>query len=431
MEQIKKINERSRHLENELISRLVFDNSKILPVSNLIKSEEFYYLRKEFEILVDCAQNDKNLILEFKSNNISFSQFLEISFRDVEIICKEIRETNNARKVYIILEQSLKNIPTENIYEYISDFQKRIISNVEKFDFEKTDIESLLKDYKEKQEFYKEKFRNGNGIIGLSTGYQNLDEIIDGLRPEHLWIIGGYTNVGKTASALNIAAELIRNKKKVAYFSFEMGQIDILARLIGIMSGESGLSILKGYGKNEDKINEVMEEIRKSNFSVHSFKSEISELLFSMLEEQTNSKIDLFVIDFIQLITVKNAKSEYETITTAILELQKAAKKFKTPIIVLSQISNEGARGESPIMTFKGSGAIAAAADLAIEIKSDEIDKESFKEKLKLGEDIRMKWDVRKNRHGRVGTIQMYFNGRTGIFRLPTLEDSKIPGFEF
>ena len=150
-----------------------------------------------------------------------------------------------------------------------------------------------------------------------------------------------------------------------------------------------------------------------------------------MLEEQTNSKIDLFVIDFIQLITVKNAKSEYETITTAILELQKAAKKFKTPIIVLSQISNEGARGESPIMTFKGSGAIAAAADLAIEIKSDEIDKESFKEKLKLGEDIRMKWDVRKNRHGRVGTIQMYFNGRTGIFRLPTLEDSKIPGFEF
>ena len=81
-----------------------------------------------------------------------------------------------------------------------------------------------------------------------------------------MWIIGGYTNVGKTASALNIAAELIRNKKKVAYFSFEMGQIDILARLIGIMSGESGLSILKGYGKNEDKINEVMEEIRKVIF---------------------------------------------------------------------------------------------------------------------------------------------------------------------
>ena len=427
MEQLKKINDRSRALEIELLSKLLLDESKIIPASTLVKGDEFYYFRKEFETMIDCAINNKNFIIEFQEQNLSIAKFSEIlTLRDINSICKEIREANNARKVYAILEQSLKEIPTIDIYEFVSDFQKRITVGIEKFDFEKTDIGSILEEYKKKQEFYINKFKNGNGIIGLSTGYSNLDEVIDGLREEHLWVIGGYTNTGKTASALNITAQLVKDKKRVAYFSFEMGQTDILARLIGIMSEESGISILKGFGKNKNKTEEAMEMIKQSNFSIHSFKSEISELLFTMLEENLKQKIDLFVVDFIQLITVKGAKSEYETITTAILELQKAAKRFKAPIIVLSQISNEGAKGDSPIMTFKGSGAIAAAADLAIEIKSDETDRETLKEKLKSGADVKMKWDIRKNRHGRVGTINMYFNGRTGIFRLPTAKDGEI-----
>lgn len=424
MEKIQKINERSNQLEKELIGHLFFKNEEVLAVSTLIKSEEFFYFKKEFEVLLDCVSNGKNIFIEFRGNNLSYSRFMEmISFREVEVMCREIRETNNARKIYVILEESLKNIPTDNVFGFVSDFQKKIISKVEKTDLEKTDIESLIKEFKTKQEFYKEKFRNGNGIIGLSTGYPNLDEVIDGLRQEHLIVIGGYTNTGKTFAALNIASQLIKDKKRVAYFSFEMGQVDILSRLVGILSNESGLSILKGFGKKTEETNKAIEMIQESNISIHSFKSEISELLFTMLEENIKQKVDLFVIDFIQLITVKGSKSEYETITTAILELQKAAKRFKTTIIVLSQISNEGAKGDSPIMTFKGSGAIAAAADLAIEIKSNETDRETLKEKLKSGVDVRMKWDIRKNRHGRVGAIDMCFNGRTGIFRFETEKD--------
>lgn len=431
MEKIQKINSRSKQLEQELLGRLFFNEKDAIAVSTLIKAEEFYFFRKEFEIILDCAINNKNLVIEFKGNNLIFSPFMEtVSFRNIEIICYEIRETNNARKIYSILEESLNEIPTTNIFEFVSDFQKKITSNVEKTNIERSDIESLIKKYKEQQEFYREKFRNGNGIIGMSTGYYNLDAIIDGLREEHLWIIGGYSSVGKTAAALNITSQLVKDKKRVVYFSFEMGQIDILARLIGIMSQESGISILKGFGKKEEETKKAIQLIRESNFAIHSFKSDLAELLFAMLEETINNKVNLFVIDFIQLITVKGSRSEYETVTTAILELQKAAKRFKVPIIVLSQISNEGAKVDSPIMTFKGSGAIAAAADLAIEIKSDEKDREELKRKLIEGEEVRMKWDVRKNRHGRVGAIEMYFQGRSGIFRLLTAKEGQTEDIE-
>ena len=66
-------------------------------------------------------------------------------------------------------------------------------------------------------------------------------------------------------------------------------------------------------------------------------------------------------------------------------------------------------------MSFKGSGAIAAAADLAIELQSGEEHIDILREKMKNGTPVQMKWIIRKNRHGRVGTLEMSFDGRTGI----------------
>ena len=67
---------------------------------------------------------------------------------------------------------------------------------------------------------------------------------------------------------------------------------------------------------------------------------------------------------------------------------------------------------------------------MAIEIKSDEKDREELKRKLIEGEEVRMKWDVRKNRHGRVGAIEMYFQGRSGIFRLLTAKEGQTEDIE-
>jgi replicative DNA helicase len=85
--------------------------------------------------------------------------------------------------------------------------------------------------------------------------------------------------------------------------------------------------------------------------------------------------------------------------------------------MLLSQISNEGAKfATEGVMSFKGSGALGAAADLAIEISAGEDDKKEWRLKLYRGEPVLMKWAIQKNRHGRVGTIMMNFLGKTGKF---------------
>lgn len=417
MNKIQKINLRSKVLEKSLIEKIILSKDDAIIASTLIKSDELSYFRTEFEKIVDCYKNGKGVVEEFHLSGLSSNFLTGFSPRNVEEICRDIRETSNARKIFGILEQGLSEAPETEVYGFVSDIQKKLTTGIEKTDAEKSDAQNILKEFYARQAEYKERFKNGEGIIGLSTGYENLDAVIDGLRKEHLWVIGGYTNTGKTAASLNISSNLIKQNKRVVYYSFEMGRTDILARLIGIMTEQQGTSVLKGYPHDEQKVKEATEKIVSSDFAIHSFKSELSELLFSMLEEVTRNPVDLFVIDFIQLVTIKGAKTEYETITNAILELQKAAKRLNTTIIVLSQISNDGARNaDSPVMSFKGSGAIAAAADLAIEIKSGEESVEELKAKIMQGDDVRMKWDVRKNRHGRVGTMDMTFNGRTGVF---------------
>jgi hypothetical protein len=68
-------------------------------------------------------------------------------------------------------------------------------------------------------------------------------------------------------------------------------------------------------------------------------------------------------------------------------------------------------------MSFKGSGAIGSSADLAIEIGIGEETIKDWKEKLHDGKPVKMKWSIRKNRHGKVGMIETSFDGNTGVFK--------------
>jgi len=410
---------KSKIFEIELISRIRIKQNFISKAMTLINKNDFQYYGKHFEIIVDCFRNDKNEFIEFKNAGINFD-FLNnsnLSFRDIEPICKDLKDVSNAIKLWTILQKGVEELPSENVREYISGIQRDIISNIRNEEGSKNDIQSVLKEFEERKQEYQEKKANGFELLGISTGYKKLDDVIDGLRKGHFWIIGGYTSMGKTATSLNIVSNLIKQGKRVVFYSLEMSSVDILSRLLGTMSNDNGLSIIKGYQKDKKIVEENTQKIINSNLSIHTGMSELSEILFSMYEENITNPVDLFVVDFIQIMTIKGSRSEYETITNCALELQQCAKRLATPIMTLSQISNDGARtGDNVVMSFKGSGAIASSADLAIEIGIGEESIKDWKDKINSGSPVKMKWSIRKNRHGRVGMIEMSFDGKTGIF---------------
>lgn len=75
-------------------------------------------------------------------------------------------------------------------------------------------------------------FENKGEFIGLSTGFEDLDKILLGLKKTDFIILAARPSMGKTAFALNIASFLVLKKNiPVAFFSLEMSSIQLMYRL--------------------------------------------------------------------------------------------------------------------------------------------------------------------------------------------------------
>lgn len=408
--------DKSKRVETEIIGRLILDLKFFPIVSAIVTKNNFSVYPDIFEILKDCYENEKNIATEFHVKNINISNFIkDVSFRRPEAIANDLKEISNSISLYKVLNKAIKNIPFSDVEVYASDIQKEIINEIHEIEYAKSDAISVVKEWKDTRESYKKKFQNGVGLIGLSTGYPKLDEAIDGLRDGHIWILGGYTNAGKSTSALNIVSNLIKENKRVVFYSLEMSANDIISKLLGIMLKVHGGSLLKG--KEHQDLEDSLLKIIDSNLSIHTDKFELQDIIFSMTKEKL-SGADLFVVDFVQNVTLKGSKGEYETTTTTAIDFQRTARKLCTPTILLSQISNDGAKNQiDGVMYFKGSGALGAVADLAIEVKVAEEKNEEFYAKMKNGDDVYITWTIKKNRHGATGSIDMSFNGRTGFIK--------------
>jgi replicative DNA helicase len=411
--------ERSKIIEKELISRIIFDTKHAIRSSAIVSADDFHQYGEVYATVVKCHIENKNIVTELKQIGASAAEFTNDSFRQLDAICKDLKDVSNALRVHSTLITATDKITYENVDSYVSEVQRDIMNAVKSSERENTSMSIIAEDWKTLRDTNIEKIKSGNPLIGISCGFSKIDALIDGIRPGHLWILGGYTNTGKTFGSLNIVATLIKQGKRVVYYSIEMTAADIVSRILGILTRQNGKSLIKGYG-DQVTAESAMQELIKSNLSIHTSKNKLSEIQFSMIEENMTQPVDFFVVDYMQLVQVKGAK-EYEAMTAVSVEFQAIAKRLMAPIMLLSQVSNEGAKnGSEVVMSFKGSGAIAATADLAIEIINAEEDKTEWKRKLYAGEPVKMKWDIKKNRHGAVGVIEMNFVGNTGIFEQDT-----------
>lgn len=337
---------------------------------------------------------------------------------EVEQAIESLKTNYTKHAVESLVEKSSEK-EAEKPHEFIAELQHNLLKLSSDNQFEDSSTVSALNDYDELLSTYKSKVAQGHLLLGESTGIPKLDEVIDGLRKGHLWVVGGYTSAGKTFFVLNIIAEMIRNKKKVAMFSLEMSNVDIIGRMMGLLTGISSYVIMKHELSQveQTKVEEARELIRESGLTIHCKNNHIDSMLMAMLGQQMRGGLDLIVIDYAQLVQ-SNDKDEYTTLTNISVKLQAFAQKYEIPIILLSQISNESARNpESNMIGFKGSGALGASADIAIELISGEKDKDERIRKFKEGRPVDVRLIIKKNRHGRTGEIDMAFFPRTGEFR--------------
>lgn len=257
-------------------------------------------------------------------------------------------------------------------------------------------------------------------LLGLPSGFYDLDSFIQGFQKSDLIIIAGRPSMGKTALSLNLGLNVVKNSKlPVLFFSLEMSKEQILFRLLSMETNISQTRLKNGKLSPKDwgKLNKIIKIISKfpffiddnSNLSMEDIRSKVKTVLFEQ------KKIGLVIIDYLQLmqdskIQNTNRVQELSKITRSLKIL---AREFNIPIIALSQLSRniENRLDKRPLLSdLRESGSIEQDADLILMLYKNNYENLSD-EKSNILELI-----IAKHRNGPIGTIQLKFEEKQTKF---------------
>ncbi|MEN6475515.1 MAG: replicative DNA helicase [Syntrophaceae bacterium] len=218
---------------------------------------------------------------------------------------------------------------------------------------------------------------------GVPTGFMDMNTILmGGLHPTDLIIVAGRPSMGKTSLAMNIAEHVaLTEKVPVAVFSLEMGQEQLLLRLLASHArvDQTRLRNSRFLGKEDwSKLVNACGELYEAPLYIDDTPG-ISpmEMRAKLRRLALNENLGLIVVDYLQLMTSRvRTDSREQEISDISRSLKAIAKEFHLPVIALSQLNRRvEERGDKrPMMSdLRESGAIEQDADIICFIYRDEV----------------------------------------------------------
>jgi len=258
-------------------------------------------------------------------------------------------------------------------------------------------------------------YERDDPITGVSTGFNDLDDMTSGLQPADLVVIAGRPSMGKTSFAMNIAENVaIKSKLPVAVFSMEMPGEALTLRMISSLGRIDQHRVRTGRLEDPEwaRLTSAVSLLAEAPIFIDDMAAltptEVRARARRLVREA--GSLGLIVIDYLQLM---QAPSEGETRATEISiisrSLKALAKELNVPVIALSQLNRnlEQRPNKRPVMSdLRESGSIEQDADIVIFIYRDEVYNEDSPDKG-IAEII-----IGKQRNGPIGTVRLTFLGQ-------------------
>jgi replicative DNA helicase len=265
----------------------------------------------------------------------------------------------------------------------------------------------------------KDKFLNRN-LLGLKSGFDDLDSIIQGFQKSDLIIIAGRPSMGKTALSLNIAINIIQNSKlPILFFSLEMSKEQIMYRLLAMETNVNQMRLRNGKLSQNDwiKVNKMVNIFSKlplfiddtSDLSIQNIRSKIKTLMFEQ------NQVGLVIIDYLQLMQNSKLKTEnrVQELSQITRSLKIMAREFNIPVIALSQLSRnvENRVEKRPVLSdLRESGSIEQDADLVLMLS-----RKNSSDTINSNQND-MELIIAKQRNGQIGTVKLQFDEKSNKF---------------
>ena len=411
-----------------------------------IDSSDFYY--KENKTIMEAIEAiynrngiiDQVVVLdELKKNNKlelagGIDNFYSIignipSTANVEAYTHLIYQKSTERRLYNAVENIREDI-LKGTYEHeelmIRSENKftNVIKNQSKEDFKRIDLltDNIINIIEEN------KNREGN-LVGLDTGYPALNSFTSGLKKGELIIIAARPSIGKSTFALNLATNVCKTKKSVALFSLEMGDDQLIMRLLSTFSGINMKKIVSGDLSDEEMslIMQARNNLNKLGLYIdQSSSTNLRDIKVKCQKLHREGNLDLIIIDYLQLLTSgENRMNRVEEVSRISRGLKEMARMFGVPVVALSQLSRELEKREDkrPVLAdLRESGSIEQDADIVMFLHRETPKKDDGNpDTSRMVYSAKTEVIIAKNRQGMTGSFNLIFKGANSVFN--SMED--------
>ena len=416
--------------EQAVLGLMLVDKDAVLTVIEMLKPSDFYKPEHEeiYAAILDLYEASKaidlltlkeQLRLRGKYDIINGFEYLVsltspmYSVANVEYYAEIVREKSTLRKLIksanIISQESYD--AKEDAITITEKAEKEIFNIIQ----HKENSYALIKDVLVDTFDNLEKLASQEeGIIGIPSGFADLDSKTLGFLPGQLVIVAARPAMGKSAFALNILTNAaIKSNKSVVYFSLEMGKEELVNRILSAEAMVDSSKIRSGKLEDEDWIS-----LTNASGTLSEAKIILDDSAgFSPIELRARCRklkmeydIGLVVIDYLQLMdSSKNNASRQADISEISRSLKVLAREIGVPIIALSQLSRapEQRPDHRPMLSdLRESGSIEQDADMVMFLYRDDYYNPDT-DKKNVAEVI-----LAKNRAGSTGTAELLWLGQ-------------------
>lgn len=276
-------------------------------------------------------------------------------------------------------------------------------------------------------------FVNGIGIgvdtPCIRTGFDSLDDILDGGLYEGLYIIGAISSLGKTTFVMQMADSIASRWQGVLIFSLEMSRNELIAKSVsrhtymrvldyrgdrhnaktarGITAGARYAS----YSDTEKKlITDAVRDYEQYADNIYIFEG-IGDYGAERIRQTVEDHIrytgrkPVVVIDYLQIIAPYDMRaSDKQNTDKAVLELKRMSRDLKLSVLAVSSLNRGGYNTPASMESFKESGSIEYSSDVLIGLQLHGAGTSGFDvNEAKRQEPREIELVVLKNRSGRAG----------------------------
>ncbi len=314
----------------------------------------------------------------------------------------------------------------KNVVDTVMDEAEKAVFNVSerRLRHDLQPISSVLSDYYDRID---DLAKRPDEFFGVPTGFIDLDRLLSGLQPSDLLIIAGRPGQGKTGFLLSVAKNAaLTHKKKVAIFSLEMSNEQVVQRLIAQETGIDSQRLRSGKLTEEEwpLFTHAIEVFSDTKMFLDDTPA------ITPLQLRTKCRrlhmeygLDLILVDYLQLMGGETRNdNRVQEVSYISRNLKVLARELNVPVLAAAQLSRavEQRADKHPVLSdLRESGSLEQDSDVVMFIyRPDQYEKDTVKQNV--AEII-----VAKHRNGPVGSVELIFrntlakfeNAATKIFR--------------